>query len=131
MYKKIILIFTLLFSFVTNANSGDKLSDGSCQFDIGTGYRGTEVYINDKQNIYVILSFNDPRYGTRKYVYNGDTCKDLTSGDSSQTNYKNIMKKNGFQKIIDATTSSKKEIDKWFTDVTIIQNSKFKKMLQF
>jgi hypothetical protein len=123
MHKKIFFLVIFVFQFLLNANSGDKLANGSCNFDIGTGYYYSKVFINKKQEVYLILAFNDPRYGTIEHVYNGKTCEAITSGNAYKSNFDKTIQNRGFQRII--YTSSKgysktTAIDKWFSAKTFL-----------
>ena len=123
MYKKIFLIEMIILPYILNASLGDKLSDGSCNFDIGTGYTYTKVYANNQQEVYTIFAFNDPRYGTMEYVYNGKTCKLVTSGSADKSNFDRTIEEKGFSQIIYSDSrryGSIRAMDKGFGAVTTL-----------
>jgi len=114
-----IFIFIWLFpSQVLFAWSGDKLSDGSCQFDMDTGYSYTSVYVNNQLDSYVIIGVNDPRYGVNEYVYNGNNCEFITSGSAKKSSYRNILRNNNFEKIISSRRGKVEKMDKWLKAIT-------------
>lgn len=57
-----------------------------------TGYSYAKVYINNAHKSYILLGIHDPRYGTTEYVYNGNSCESVTSGNLGESSYVNILK---------------------------------------
>jgi len=114
-----IYIFLWLFpSQVLFAWSGDKLSDGSCQFDMDTGYSYTSIYVNNKLDSYVIIGVNDPRYGVNEYVYNGNNCELISSGSAKKSSYRSVLINNNFEKIISTRKGKVEKMDKWLKAIT-------------
>jgi len=99
---------------------GDKLSDGSCKFDIETGYIGSSLYLKDNES-FLIVDGGDSRYGTISTVYNALTCEKVTSGDKTESDFSGVMERKGF---IQTNLESNKNIDKSFQHkITFLENS--------
>jgi type II secretory pathway component GspD/PulD (secretin) len=96
--NKIILPYIfLLLPYVVHAwGDGDMLDNGACKFNKETGYSGFSLFIKSHDESYVIVDVKDSRYGTTSTVYNSKTCKKVTSGDKSESNFEALMEKKGF-----------------------------------
>jgi hypothetical protein len=99
--SKIPLLLILLSQpyFLYGWGGGDKLSDGSCQFDKETGYRSSSFYIkgNEKflNTITVDLRFNR----TTSTIYNALNCEKITSGDTYKSQFGDLLIRKGFDEI--------------------------------
>jgi len=91
---------------------GDKLSDGSCKFDMETGYIDSSLYVKDNES-FIIINGGDSRYGTISTIYNALTCEKVTSGDPIKSNFSGLMQRKGFEEI----DVSEKTMDKSFQNI--------------
>jgi hypothetical protein len=120
--KKIFFLFILsFFPYSLSAWGGtEKLSDGSCKFDLDTGYKSSSVYIKNNES-FVIIDGGDSRYGTISTVYNTLTCEEVTSGEKVESDFSGLMERKGFKEV---ELINKSIIDKSFQNkITILESS--------
>ncbi len=95
-------IFVLILIFLPYSlyawGDGDKMNDGSCKFDLETGYKDSLLYINNNES-FLIMNGGDSKYGTISTIYNALTCKKVTSGELYKSNFSGLLEKKGFQEI--------------------------------
>jgi len=115
-FKKCIVTLFLILSTLLNATS--------CDFDMDTGYSFAKVYMNNVHKSYILLGVRDPRYGISEYVYNGNSCKLVTSGSLGKSSYEHILKNNDFRQIIYQSKTNKynkkRIMDDWFGTITTL-----------
>jgi len=120
--KKILFLFILSFSpYSLSAWGGvEKLNDGSCKFDLDTGYKSSSIYIKNSES-FVIIDGGDSRYGTISTVYNALTCEEVTSGEKAESNFSGLMERKGFKEV---ELINKSIIDKSFQNkITILESN--------
>jgi len=118
-YYFFILTLLLLPYSLYAWGDGDRLSNGSCKFDIETGYIDSSLYLNNGES-FLIVNGGDSRYGTISTVYNALTCKKVTSGDPYKSNFSGLMERKGF---IEIDLNSNKVVDKSFQNkITFLKN---------
>jgi hypothetical protein len=120
--KKFFFLFILsFFPYSLSAWGGtEKLSDGSCKFDLETGYKSSSVYIKNNES-FVIIDGGDSRYGTISTVYNTLTCEEVTSGEKVESDFSGLMERKGFKEV---ELINKSIIDKSFQNkITILESS--------
>ncbi len=111
--KGIFLLLLISFSTTLYAwGGGEKLSDGSCKFDLETGYIESSLYIK-KNESFLIMDGGDSKYGTISTVYNALTCKEIASGEKYKSDFDGLMKKKGFERIV----LSSNTMDKSFRNI--------------
>jgi len=98
----------------------EKLSNGSCKFDLETGYKNSSLYIKDNES-FLIVDGGDSRYGTISTVYNALNCEEVTSGEKVESDFSGLMQRKGF---IEIELNEKSIIDKSFQNkITFLENS--------
>ena len=116
----LLLVLTLFLSSLSAWGDSTKLSDGSCKFDLETGYQGLSVYTKDSES-FIIIDGGDSRYGTISTVYNGLSCREITSGEKSESDFSGVMERKGFT---ETYLDSKHIMDKDFQNkITFLKNS--------
>ena len=104
-------LILVALSFTSYAwGDGDKLNDGSCKFDLETGYIGSSLYLKGNES-FLIVDGGDSRYGTISTVYNALTCEKIASGDPIKSNFSGLMERKGF---IETDLNSNRVVDKSF-----------------
>jgi len=119
--QKTLLFLTFLLPLMLYAwGDGEKLSDGSCKFDLNTGYQQTSVYIKGHE-AFVIIDGGDSRYGTTSTVYNALNCEKITSGEKIESNFSGLMNNKGFQ---ETDLNNHYSLDESFQNkITFLENS--------
>lgn len=108
---KILFLMLMILPYALYAwGDGDKLSDGSCKFDVETGYLNSSFYLKGNES-FLIMNGGDSRYGTISTIYNALTCEKVTSGDPVKSDFSGLMERKGF---IQIDLSSNKVMDKSF-----------------
>ena len=59
----LLILIILPYSLYAWGSGGYKLTDGSCKFNLETGYKNTSIYTKNHKG-FVIIDGGDPRYGT-------------------------------------------------------------------
>jgi len=118
--RNFLSLMLIIFPYTLYAwGDGDKLNDGSCKFDLETGYIDSSLYIKENES-FLIVNGGDSRYGTISTIYNALTCEKVTSGDSDKSDFSGLMERKGF---IETDLNSNKVVDKSFQNkITFLKN---------
>jgi hypothetical protein len=118
--KLLTLILIVLPYTLLAWGDGDKLSDGSCKFDLDTGYLDSALYLKDNES-FLIINGGDSRYGMTSTIYDTLTCEKVTSGDSVKSNFSGLMERKGF---IEENLNSNQILNKSFQHkIKFLKNS--------
>ena len=125
--KKVVLSVAVLiaigFSNVALAGlfgGNKKLADGSCKFKIEAGFSWATLYVNEKQEAFLVMRIEDVRYGDMENVYDANSCKSITSGLAKDSNFSSVMAEDKFHQVafFSGTTGVEDSIDPWFITLT-------------
>lgn len=94
--------------------SGDKLSNDSCQFGFDASDNSAHLYVNTNQ-VFFVKRIEDARYGDTEEVYDALTCKQITSGVASKSNFATVMTRNNFEEISLKSTGDKQYVNRDFS----------------
>lgn len=69
-----------------------------CRIDIPrSGLQGADLYVNDKNEAYVIARFGDPRFDDTSEVFRLRDCKSVASGVTAKSNFAQTFRAGGFR----------------------------------
>ena len=94
-YSFLFFSFLFLSQDLLAWGDGDRANNGGCKFDKEIGFSGSTIYTKGDE-AYIIVDMTDTRYGTTSTVYNAKTCKKVTSGNKTDSNFESLMEKRGF-----------------------------------